>query len=558
MAALLLRFDADIDARNSAGQTALHKAAQNNDEPMIQLLMAKKADIEIEDYMGQTALTHAIQKGHNALAKKLHENYDADFSWDFRATETRRPPMLVAAEQGNIEMLDFMLSKDVDPNEGNNAGIAPLMWAKDRQTAQRLIQAGANVDAIDDDELTALMHHATQNKTAVMDYLIQQNAQLEEVDEVGDTALFKAAACKNPEAVKLLLRRGANVHHENMAGDTALTETVGYNNGLRQDDQKNALILNALLDAGADINHANSSDYTALTFAAVNLLPISTETLLRRGVSTRSLPSALSMAAATIHDQPGLTDDALKVLSLLIKASPIHSQNNEALAELLKKYVKRTHLQQAAQTGRNTLSPSRQWEARFSDLKKLLEAGVNAKLAEPSIFRTLQYAASQNQDEKVDFLLQKGVAPDGVYKSSRSALMNAAQLGHTRTAQVLLKHQANPNLCNAFGETPFRLAAQKGCINTMLRLMQAGADPAPHIDHEQDSDDEMDVDDSPYNSPPGSPLAHRSKPYPLLDEEERRDIAVSWPLKLKHPKVKAYVESLFPASLTWNLQTSTR
>lgn len=565
MVELLLRFGADVDAQSPfedlyPRETALHMAAKNNDEPMVQLLMAKGADIEVEDSMGQTAFTHAIEKGHNALAKKLHENYHADLNWDFEGIETYKTPMLVAAERGNIEMLGFMLDKGVDPNQSNYAGTTPLMWAKDRQTAQRLIQAGANVNALDEGSETPLMNQAIQNNTDVMDFLIQQGAQLEETDEYGDTALFKAATYKHPEAVKLLIRRRANVHHENNSGDTALTETLNYSNGLQPNEEVNATILNALLEAGANINHSNDRDLTALHFAAVNMLPLSTETLLRRETSPRGLPSVLNKAAVTIQNQPALTDDALKVLSLLIEASPIQSQNNEALAKLLKKYVKHTHLRQSLQrTSASNSEIAQNWETSFSDVKKLLEAGVNAKLAEPSIFGTLQYAAQQNQDDKVEFLLKKEVSPDGVYGSDRSALMQAAHLGNTRTAQVLLKHKADPNLCNISGDTPFRLATQKGCINTMLRLLQAGADPAPHIDHEQDSDDEgMDVDDSHYRSLPGSPLANRSKPYPLLSEEERRDIAVSWPLKLKHPKVKAYVESLFPASLTWNLQTATR
>jgi hypothetical protein len=62
---------ADIDAKTSDGQTALHKAALKGHEATTLLLVEKGADVEAKDGAGWTALHYAVQsrrKGGRAAA----------------------------------------------------------------------------------------------------------------------------------------------------------------------------------------------------------------------------------------------------------------------------------------------------------------------------------------------------------------------------------------------------------------------------------------------------------------------------------------------------------
>jgi len=53
--------------------TALHVAAENGYEPVVQLLMEKGADVEAKDEDGEVALHQAADNGHEAVVKLLIE-----------------------------------------------------------------------------------------------------------------------------------------------------------------------------------------------------------------------------------------------------------------------------------------------------------------------------------------------------------------------------------------------------------------------------------------------------------------------------------------------------
>lgn len=578
MVKLLLKYKANIDEQiqegdGVKGQTALHQAAKNNDAELVDFLMAHDAHEEIADDEGRTAVTHAIESGHNELVKKLHEEYGAALDWAFDLAETTQTPMLAAAEAGNLEMLRYMLDNQVNLNQPNKDGVVPLMGAKNRETAELLLRVGADVNAKDDTDDTALMYHASEGSNDIVGLLLCLGANVDDTCNDGGSALIRAAAAHSPETVRRLLRARASVNHENILRETALTEAVGLKKGEIIDDPKNAEVLNILLDAGARIDQLTVGGHTALSIAVQNLLPDSVETLLARGANSEgvdmgdgvvTLPD-LSLAAITLQKQGIITDNGARVLKALIEQNKEAVHTNEELKELAQAISKKSlpyRYSPSQATNRQQLLEKR--EERFQNLRKLLEAGVPVSMTQPYVAASVQYAARHNQEGKLDLLLGKGLAPDETYQSRYTPLMLAADQGSTRAINQLLKAGANPNLQNRTGDTPFSMAASQGCFNSMLRLLQAGADPAPHIDHTRPPKNEVDEADS--NSDTESddmPLRRSSEPTALLNEQERRDMVVSWPVKMADARVKTYVESLLGAKhnedpaqrkVTWNRQ----
>jgi hypothetical protein len=59
----------------------------------------------------------------------------------------------------------------------------------------------------------------------------------------------------------------------------------------------------------------------------------------------------------------------------------------------------------------------------------------------------------------------------------QSALILAAQCGHTATVQVLIEAGANSNLQGNSGHTALMLASAQRCTATVQALLGAGADP---------------------------------------------------------------------------------
>jgi ankyrin repeat protein len=70
-ARLLVAEGADVNGRQSGGYTPLMSAAQNGDEDLAELLLARGADPTLEDDQGLSAMAHAGKAGHAALAARL-------------------------------------------------------------------------------------------------------------------------------------------------------------------------------------------------------------------------------------------------------------------------------------------------------------------------------------------------------------------------------------------------------------------------------------------------------------------------------------------------------
>jgi ankyrin repeat protein len=67
----LVEEGADVNARQSGGYTPLMSAAQNGDEDLAELLLARGADPTLEDDQGLSAMAHAEKAGHAALAARI-------------------------------------------------------------------------------------------------------------------------------------------------------------------------------------------------------------------------------------------------------------------------------------------------------------------------------------------------------------------------------------------------------------------------------------------------------------------------------------------------------
>ncbi len=65
---------ADVDAKNSKGQTALHIAAMKNNKEMAEFLIKKGADLNVKDNFGETPLFYAIRFGSSDVFSLLMSN----------------------------------------------------------------------------------------------------------------------------------------------------------------------------------------------------------------------------------------------------------------------------------------------------------------------------------------------------------------------------------------------------------------------------------------------------------------------------------------------------
>jgi len=90
----------------------------------------------------------------------------------------------------------------------------------------------------------------------------------------------------------------------------------------------------------------------------------------------------------------------------------------------------------------------------------------------------LHFCVVEGFIEGVKFLAQHGADVNSVNKYGDAPLVNAATLGHTEIADILLRHGADPNARDPItGNTALHCAAEHGNDTLVALLLTAGADP---------------------------------------------------------------------------------
>ena len=166
-----------------------------------------------------------------------------------------------AAKNGDMPMLNFLLSKNCNLKLKTSCGDSPLHLAASVQVAQALIDAGANVQAKGNRGRTPL--HSAANK-AVAEVLLKHGAKIDQrvnglrvyifaqsgdhAPAEGDMPLHTAASAGHADVVEFLIEKGADVNAR--AGDrTALSIAAG-----RHSD-----VVKVLLARGATFDSSKSS-----------------------------------------------------------------------------------------------------------------------------------------------------------------------------------------------------------------------------------------------------------------------------------------------------------
>lgn len=93
--ALLLDYQADIDARNYSGRTALHEATWHSHKDTVSLLLERGADPNTTDRMGSTPLRDAVVFNHRTIALELaRHGGDADIEYKYGDSLRKRMEQL--------------------------------------------------------------------------------------------------------------------------------------------------------------------------------------------------------------------------------------------------------------------------------------------------------------------------------------------------------------------------------------------------------------------------------------------------------------------------------
>ena len=245
---ILLQKDADPNARNNEGATALIWAA--DDPAKVKLLVAAGADVHAKTRHGSTALlASSLKYGSSAVIAQLLEHgakvnvADPD-GWT---------PLMRAAASGDVENMRLMLAHGADPNAPDVA-LSPLTaaaWYGNLDGVRVLLEKGARPDGKDGFGFTPLAFAALWDHKEIAELLLDNGADVNLAVEkatamrrIPGTPLMLAAYAEamNLAMVKMLIARGAKVNFATPAGETAAS---------RAREKGRSVVLTALLGAGA-------------------------------------------------------------------------------------------------------------------------------------------------------------------------------------------------------------------------------------------------------------------------------------------------------------------
>ena len=160
-----------------------------------EVLIDAGADPNKPDSEGMSALMRAVEGGHTETVEAL---VDADADAD--GEDGDDTPLMLAAVNNDIDMVELLLDIGVEVSVRNEVGLTALIQAASEggvEVAAILIDAGAGVDARHD-------------------------------EGSGDTALIRAVKGRHVDAVRLLLDEDADPNLQNNRGITALMAAIGY------------------------------------------------------------------------------------------------------------------------------------------------------------------------------------------------------------------------------------------------------------------------------------------------------------------------------------------
>lgn len=172
--------------------------------------------------------------------------------------ENGHTPLHRCVIRNNLELIQQLIQLGADPNTiDNNHRGSPLHSAAHfgyAEVVEILFNAGAEINALNDDNETPLHIALEYSNTEIAQLLLRLGAKANIKDIFGNIALHNAASNNHIEIIRFLLANNFNIGVKNDSGNTPLHLAF----------MSHSKVAEFLLENGADINIINNNGYSPL------------------------------------------------------------------------------------------------------------------------------------------------------------------------------------------------------------------------------------------------------------------------------------------------------
>ena len=161
-----------------------------------------------------------------------------------------RPPLMLAASGGYVEIVDLLINKGVDIEKTNNCGANALMYGSgyshNRDTMELLLKKTSDVNHCDNNGSTALFWAVDEGNILAANLLLENGANVNVADNTGRTCLMYASYKGNESLINMLIRHGADVNAKDCRGITAFKCTYMSGRGSTE-SRRNEVIVKSVV-----------------------------------------------------------------------------------------------------------------------------------------------------------------------------------------------------------------------------------------------------------------------------------------------------------------------
>jgi len=446
LASFFISLGANINALDNRGQSPLGISIEKNDVNTAGILASGGADIHLRLANNTTAASLALERN-NSIFKSILTSVNVESS-----DSAGKTVLHLAAASGNVQaaqdIIALLPSSTAAINKIDSAEKNALDYAFERtdskkhmETAEQLILAGAfsenpifqymgpavrsaNYNIRRNDGLAPIHFAVIDDYTGLIEFLLDKNVDLNVKSASGATALHEAVRKGNVSVVSMLLAKGADVNSRDARGNTPL------HTGVPSEVHREIIIM--LIEKGADPNLRDEYGETPLHIAVILNRSLNViQALLNGGsdVYIRNIEGKTPLYLAVQEARNSL------IPVLITNGSEIFAANNSGV----------TPFDIAIKSDINTF---------------FLLITNETLIQRDSEGNTMLHAAVKNRgnSEHITRILEQGALVDARNREGDTALHMSVRTNQRENGEFLISKGANIFAFNSAGDSPLFIA----------------------------------------------------------------------------------------------------